>query len=180
MDGNAAPEGGRTGAVGPTPTKAVGTSPWTDPMRGIGRPEILARYVIVVIFCSLAWESLQMPLYTIWQTATALEQAADVVQCTGANVVIALSSLVLAIAVARNGSIALRRYAAVGVLASVFAVAYTVLSEWLNVHVWHVWAYSDLMPMLPGTELGLSPIVQWIVIPLAGFWWAHRRHSTTA
>ncbi len=148
-------------------------------MRRSRRPGILGRYLIAVICCSLAWEALHMPLYTLWSTATALQLAANVVQCTGVNMVIALVSLLVAMAVARRGSIPLRRYAAVAVLASVFAVGYTVLNEWLNVHVWHVWAYSDLMPMLPGTELGLSPIVQWIVIPLAGCWWAHRGRPTS-
>ena len=148
-------------------------------MRRSRRPGILGRYLIAVICCSLAWEALHMPLYTLWNTATALQLAVNVVACTGVNMVIALVSLLVAMAVAR-GSSPLRRYAAVAVLASVFAVGYTVVSEWLNVQVWHVWAYSDLMPMLPGTELGLSPIIQWIVIPLAGCWWAHRRRPTTA
>ena len=142
--------------------------------RGSQRLKCLGRYLIVVIGCSLVWETLQMPLYTIWEAATVLEQIADVVQCTGANVVIALGSLVLAMVVARNRSWPMRRYAQVGILACGFAVGYTFFSEWLNVQVRHTWAYSDLMPVLPVTGTGLAPVIQWMVIPLAGWWWAHR------
>ncbi len=42
---------------------------------------------------------------------------------------------------------------------------YTVYSEWLNVYVKGTWAYSDLMPIVPGLEVGLSPLIQWIVVP---------------
>ena len=31
------------------------------------------------------------------------------------------------------------------------------------------WAYSDLMPTLPGTGIGLAPLAQWIVIPTLAF-----------
>ncbi|MCS5422900.1 MULTISPECIES: hypothetical protein [Psychrilyobacter] len=27
------------------------------------------------------------------------------------------------------------------------------------------WAYSDLMPMIPGTHIGLIPIIQWLTLP---------------
>ncbi len=30
------------------------------------------------------------------------------------------------------------------------------------------------MPMVPAIDTGLSPLLQWIAIPLAGFWFAHR------
>jgi hypothetical protein len=56
--------------------------------------------------------------------------------------------------------------------------AYTVLNEWLNKQVRASWTYSELMPTLPGTGTGVSPLAQWIMIPLAAFWWARRRsHS---
>ncbi len=32
-----------------------------------------------------------------------------------------------------------------------------------------IWAYWDLMPMLPGTGIGLSPLAQWIAIPVLAF-----------
>ena len=52
------------------------------------------------------------------------------------------------------------------------AFAYTVFSEWLNTEIRGSWAYSELMPVVPVLEAGLSPVAQWIVIPIAAFWWA--------
>lgn len=50
----------------------------------------------------------------------------------------------------------------------------TAWSEWYNVQVKASWAYSDWMPLLPGFEIGLSPLAQWLVVPCVGLWWARR------
>ena len=47
-------------------------------------------------------------------------------------------------------------------------------SHSLNIVVCQNWAYSDLMPVVSVIDTGLSPLLQWIVVPLAGFWFAHR------
>ena len=47
-------------------------------------------------------------------------------------------------------------------------------SEWLNTEIRGSWAYSELMPVVPVLDAGLSPLAQWIVIPIAAFWWARR------
>jgi hypothetical protein len=64
----------------------------------------------------------------------------------------------------------------VGTATLIFGICYTVFSEWLNVVVRAAWAYSGLMPVIPllGMDVGLSPLLQWIVLPLAAFWFAYR------
>ena len=52
--------------------------------------------------------------------------------------------------------------------------AYAAYSEWQNREIGGTWAYRDAMPVIPVLDAGLSPILQWIVVPLAGFWWASR------
>ena len=47
-------------------------------------------------------------------------------------------------------------------------------SHSLNIVIRQSWAYSDLMPVVPVIDTGLSPLLQWIVVPLAGFWFARR------
>ena len=44
-------------------------------------------------------------------------------------------------------------------------VAYTIFSEWLNIVVRQSWAYSEAMPVVPLIGVGLSPLLQWLVIP---------------
>ena len=37
--------------------------------------------------------------------------------------------------------------------------------EWVAVHVLHRWAYTDLMPVVPGLEIGVIPVLQMLVLP---------------
>ena len=70
------------------------------------------------------------------------------------------------------------RYIAVAAPAILAGVAYTIFSEWHNTEVRNSWAYSSLMPTLPGLGTGLSPLLQWFVIPIAAFWWARPRRAS--
>ena len=49
-------------------------------------------------------------------------------------------------------------------------------SERLNIVIWNSSAYSSFMPVLPvlGFGVGLSPVMQWIVVPLLALWRAGR------
>jgi hypothetical protein len=46
-----------------------------------------------------------------------------------------------------------------------FGFGYTIYSEWLNVNVRGSWAYSPLMPTVPFLGTGLSPLLQWLIVP---------------
>jgi hypothetical protein len=63
------------------------------------------------------------------------------------------------------------RFWRVALLAIVLGAAYTVYSEWLNVSVRAAWAYSDRMPLISlfGLKTGLSPLLQWVIVPAATF-----------
>lgn len=49
------------------------------------------------------------------------------------------------------------------VLLVIGGLSYTVFSEWLNTTVRETWAYAESMPQVFG--FGLSPLLQWIVVP---------------
>lgn len=87
---------------------------------------------------------------------------------------IAGAALVLALLLIGNSGWPARGFGLVAALTVPFGVVYTIFSEWLNRVVREAWAYSDLMPIVPVIDIGLSPIAQWIVIPTIGFWWARR------
>lgn len=36
------------------------------------------------------------------------------------------------------------------------------------------WTYSTIMPLIPGTEIGIVPIIMWVVVPTATLWLARR------
>jgi hypothetical protein len=42
---------------------------------------------------------------------------------------------------------------------------YTFLSEYVNVYIKSSWSYSEYMPLLPFANIGLVPLVQWIILP---------------
>lgn len=128
-------------------------------------------YVGIVTTANLVWETLQLPLYTIWQTGTAREQAFAVIHCTLGDFLIALVTLAVALSIAGDRAWPARRFRQVAVLTLIFGVGYTIFSEWLNISVSAAWAYSELMPVLSigGAQIGLSPLLQWIVLPVLGF-----------
>lgn len=135
----------------------------------------LRRYFALVVPAHLAWEFAHVPLYTIWREGTAGEIAFAVVHCTGGDILIAMSTLVLALLVVGAGWPTDRRaFRRVTAFAITFGAGYTVFSEWLNVVVRAAWAYNELMPVVPIVDTGLTPLLQWIVIPAGGFWWAGR------
>jgi hypothetical protein len=137
--------------------------------------QALRRYLGVSIVANLAWEVLQLPLYTLWTTGTRQEQAFAVLHCTIGDAMIAGLSLCAALArfahaAWPSGGVA-RVYA--GSLA--FGVVYTIFSEWLNTSVRGSWTYSDLMPVGPAIGTGLAPLQQWFVIPTLAQWIALSR-----
>jgi hypothetical protein len=56
----------------------------------------MALYLIVAAIGNLVWEAVQIPLYTIWWTATRREIFIAVTHCTGGDVLIATATLLFA------------------------------------------------------------------------------------
>lgn len=137
----------------------------------------LRRYLAGVALANLVWEFAHMPLYTLWDTGSPSEIAFAALHCTGGDVLIALASVMLALFMAGQASwpqSGNRRLIAVTVI---LGLSYTLFSEWLNIEIRQSWAYRDIMPVVPLVDAGLSPVLQWIVVPLAAFWWALRPRS---
>ena len=133
---------------------------------------VFRRFIIFITFSNLIWEFLQMPLYTIWITGTQFEIAFAVFHCTGGDVLIALCSLNLALIVFGTSSWPRVGYYKVFIATVTFGIAYTIFSEWLNIDIRESWTYSDLMPVIPIINAGLSPVLQWVVLPSIGLLWS--------
>ena len=137
--------------------------------------QTLRRYFAVIALLNLVWEFAHMPLYTIWNTGTVGEIVFAAVHCTGGDILIAMSTLMLSLLVFGVGwpleRSAVRRVVGFTMVAG---VSYTVYGEWLNIVVREAWAYSELMPIVPVLDAGLSPLLQWVIIPGLAFAWALR------
>lgn len=127
----------------------------------------LRRYLGYSAVSHLAWESLQLPLYTIWADGSWAEIAFAVLHCTAGDLLIGTSALVAALVLIGKPFWPEdeRVFRRVLVLAVIVGVAYTIFSEWLNTVARVSWTYSPLMPVVPGLGTGLSPLAQWLLIP---------------
>ncbi len=132
------------------------------------RKKMFLRYLACVAALNLVWETLQLPLYTRWNESPPVAIAFSVVHCTLGDVLIATISLIAALILFGEKNWPLDRYWRVALMAGAMGVIYTVFSEWNNTVVTRTWAYSSLMPTLWG--IGLSPILQWLLIPALAFW----------
>jgi hypothetical protein len=139
-----------------TETHIPGSANWLAALR---------TYLAVSGLGHLAWETGQLPLYTIWSTGTVRELVFAVVHCTVGDILIALATLAAALVLMGNSTWPSQGFGSAYLLTSCFGVGYTVLSEWLNTGVRGNWAYSAWMPTLPWTGTGLSPLLQWVLIP---------------
>lgn len=137
-------------------------------------PFTLRIYVLLSLGFYAVWEVAQLPLYTIWSSGSAQERWFAVAHCTLGDGIIASVALVMALAVVGKARWPKESFAHVGALTLAIGVAYTVYSEWLNVLVRKAWAYAPLMPTLPPLGTGLTPLLQWLVVPSLALWLAGR------
>lgn len=137
---------------------------------GTGWLAVLRCYLVFIAISNLIWEIAQLPLYTIWTDGTPAEIAFAVVHCTAGDVLIAGIAILSALLILGTKQWPNERYWTVAIAATVTGIGITIYSEWLNTEVRGSWAYTDLMPTLPLLGAGLSPVAQWIVLPIIAFW----------
>lgn len=138
----------------------------------VARPDwvrMLRRYFLYSAAGHLAWEIGHTPLYTIWLEGTCGEIAFAILHCTGGDLLIAMSTLLLALFLVGTANWPQQRRRGVLAAAIAFGIAYTIFSEWLNIVVRAAWAYRDIMPVVPILDTGLTPLVQWIVVPTLAY-----------
>ena len=137
----------------------------------------LQTYLAVTAAANLIWEMAHLPLYSIWSTGTAGENFFAVVHCTGGDLLIALSTLAIALVFFGNRDWPAQSYWRVASVSTLLGIAYTTFSEWLNIVIRKSWEYSNLMPVVSVSEfeVGLSPLLQWMFVPGLALWLARKR-----
>ena len=134
--------------------------------RGSGSRLIPLKWLACAAGLHLVWEIAQLPLFTLWHEAPPTVIAWAVIHCTGGDILIAAATYAIGSLVAHDlawpaNSPRIRPLAAL----IVSGVGYTFYSEWRNVYVLGAWAYTPSMPTV--FDIGLSPLAQWIFVPLA-------------
>lgn len=119
------------------------------------------------------WEFAHSPLYTDHQQGLSYVFW-DRLHCTGADVLILLCAYWLTAILFRSHEWWRGKRAMLA--ATVFTAlgcGYTVFSEWLNTEIVGTWAYTEAMPRLG--LWGVTPLLQWLVLPPFVVALLHRR-----
>ena len=136
----------------------------------------MLRFVAVLGILNLAWEIVQLPLYTLWREGTWARIGFAIAHCTIGDVLIALICALAALLLTGwQWPQSLRQTAKFLGSFVALAASYTVFSEWLNTSVRVSWSYSDLMPVIPPLGTGVSPLVQWITLPVLAMYLGARK-----
>ncbi len=143
------------------------------------RLHVLLRYFVLIGAGNLAWEFAHLPLYAIWRTASGGQIAYAAVHCWLGDLLIAAACLGVAV-LTIDRSWPTGSYLKTAIVATALGVASTIMLEWVNVDVLRNWAYSPSMPTLPILGTGLSPLLQWFVLPPLAFVLARPHGSENA
>lgn len=127
---------------------------------------IASRFAPWFLTLSLAWEFGHARLYTIWTDAPIPELAFSIFHCSAGDLMIALASLAIALTMLQAGPLRTWRIAQIAGVSAVLGTTYTIFSEWMNLRL-ERWTYTESMPTIAlGTlEVGLTPLLQWLVLP---------------
>ena len=110
------------------------------------------------------WEVAQLPLYTLWRTGTPREIAFALFHCTVGDVLITTATFAAAVALAWHLWWPPFGWRMV-FTAIMLGAGYTIFSEWLNVEIRRSWSYTAAMPVVPFLGTGLTPLLQWLIVP---------------
>lgn len=120
---------------------------------------------IFAFLLNLVWEFAQVPLFAGMPSAAHWHAILVCGRATLGDVLIALTSFWAVAASAHTRSWVLRPTARqlTGFVAA--GVLITIVMEWLATQVLGRWTYAESMPVIPLLGTGLSPLLQWVVVP---------------
>jgi len=125
----------------------------------------LAAWSLLALALHLVWELAHLPLYTLWDEPDRWRVVRYVAHCLAGDVLIAATTYLLTAIVFRDFDWPRRRPWPAGAFLVALGLGFTAWSEWVNVYVLGAWAYRSAMPTLGG--IGLTPLLQWLIVPVA-------------
>ena len=117
-------------------------------------------------FLNFFWEVVQTYFYTM-KDAPFNTMLHGWVHCTLGNVILILVSFWLVSMASRNRRWFLHLSGLNFIGFIMIGIMATVISERVNVHILKSWAYNQSMPIIPWLRVGLTPFLQWTVVPPA-------------
>lgn len=121
------------------------------------------------------WEFVQVPTYAGMAEMPHWKAIKLCMSATFGDVGFALTAFWLASFAARSRDWILWPARFPAAIFVAVGIALTVGFEYYYTNISLRWTYSDLMPLVPPFGTGLSPLLQWLVVPLLVIWLT-RRH----
>ena len=132
-------------------------------MNKLNAPEI--NISIFGFLLNFIWEIWQVPLFQSMDNLTHFEATIGCTRAAVGDVVILLVAFWIIVLTARSRSwiiqpttIQVTGFIAIGIVI-------TVVVEAISIHVLNRWQYAAAMPTLPILGAGITPILQWLMIP---------------
>lgn len=122
-------------------------------------------YALVTLPMFALWELAHVRLYTIWIEADPDAAWRAALHCTLGDAVIAFTCA-LATALLARAIPWLRPADRADLMVVAMGLLTTIVIEWISTRWLGRWAYLESMPIDPLLGIGLSPLAQWIVIPV--------------
>lgn len=146
---------------------------WKSPICTLRTPEwVAALYLFLLHF---VWEMLQTPFFAEMQTMAHWPATLFCLRATIGDVAIGVGAFCTAALMQRDRGwfLSPTRPGLLAFLA--VGVAATIGLE-LNAIARGRWSYSALMPVIPGLNVGLVPILQWLLLPWPLLFLLRRHH----
>ncbi len=121
------------------------------------------------------WELLQLPLFVVADDFPYYEAILHCTQATFGDVLISLAAYYGA-SMFTQSRYWMLSYDKAGVVVFLsIGMIITVVFELLATGPLDRWQYGELMPIIPVINVGLSPVVQWLFLPLLQLWFVRRQ-----
>jgi hypothetical protein len=120
------------------------------------------------------WEFLQAPLFVNMAALSHVEGIRVCLFATFGDMSIVLSAFWITSLSAGNRNWAASPNSRSVVIWFGVGLAITIIVEFLSTEVWGRWTYGDEMLRLPIAGTGLSPLLQWVIIPMIVLWYLFR------
>ena len=136
---------------------------WLGTIRAIYTPEIFIFGIALLL--NFVWEFLHAPLFVFKEQSSWSALTACLWFCAGVDAMMMVFVYWVVALIRQDRCWFLRGRSVDRVLFALTALTLAFASEYTAVHYRNLWEYSERMPLIPFARVGLTPMLQWIILP---------------
>ncbi len=126
-------------------------------------PEV--NLLVFSFLLNLLWETIQAPLFVFDQQFSTFLLTGCLLFCSGVDALMTLTSYWIVSITAGSRYWFLSKSAGYWISFVGVGLILAFVSEYTAVHYRDLWQYTERMPIVPGLDVGLTPILQWLILP---------------